>query len=168
MIHIILSYDVKQQLKRGKLCWMHLWVFTTRLQLRNTSPNWVKYFFILTKIKCSDQFISVVYSISCSSCRQKDRSKTELDNTKQTSHIGKTAFISHTYNEGHKFNFQETTILDYENNNYCRNICEMIHITLNKIVNYKEGVKRLRTIYKFYNTKPWYRGNSLKRTGSQM
>lgn len=53
-------------------------------------------------------------------------------------HKKKTALTSHTYEERHKFNFEGTTILDYENNNYRKNISEMIHITINKTVNYKK------------------------------
>ncbi|XP_044751504.1 uncharacterized protein LOC123312424 [Coccinella septempunctata] len=100
---------------------------------------------------------SVVYNIPCSNCDKayigqtkqllKDRIRQHKTDSNNITHKEKTALTSHTFKEGHKFNFEETTILDHENNNYRRNISEMIHITLNKTVNYREDVNRLSTIY---------------------
>ncbi|XP_044756971.1 uncharacterized protein LOC123315370 [Coccinella septempunctata] len=99
---------------------------------------------------------SVVYKIPCSNCEKtyigqtkqplKDRIRQHRADSNNITHRDKTALTSHTHREGHKFHFEGTTVLDHENNSYRRNISEMIHITLNKTVNYREDVSGLSTI----------------------
>ncbi|KAI4475149.1 hypothetical protein M0804_014486 [Polistes exclamans] len=58
-----------------------------------------------------------------------------------------TALAEHHFITGHKFKFDETNILDKEDNWYKRNISEMYHITNNNTVNYRTDTNNLNNIY---------------------
>ncbi|KAI4481669.1 hypothetical protein M0804_009190 [Polistes exclamans] len=58
-----------------------------------------------------------------------------------------TALAEHHFITGHNFKFDETDILDKEDNWYKRNISEMYHITNNNTVNYRTDTNNLNNIY---------------------
>ncbi|KAI4476739.1 hypothetical protein M0804_013356 [Polistes exclamans] len=58
-----------------------------------------------------------------------------------------TALAEHHFSTEHKFKFDETNILDKEDNWYKRNISEMYHITNNNTVNYRTDTNNLNNIY---------------------
>ncbi|KAI4476761.1 hypothetical protein M0804_013305 [Polistes exclamans] len=58
-----------------------------------------------------------------------------------------TALAEHHFKTGHIFKFDETKILDKEDNWYKRNISEMYHITNNNTVNFRTDTNNLNSTY---------------------
>lgn len=103
---------------------------------------------------------NIIYKIPCKSCEGvyigqskqylKNRIKQHENSTKldikdpNTS----TALSEHTFNNFHKFDFGNTTIIDHEKNKRKRNILEMIYIQKHKTaVNFRNDTENLNKIY---------------------
>ncbi|KAI4476044.1 hypothetical protein M0804_013913 [Polistes exclamans] len=123
--------------------------------------NLVKINSIYTKLKDRVDKLeqsNLVYKIPCvcDKCyigQTKQKLKKRLEQHKndckpinaQKSNI--TALAEHHFSTGHNFKFDETNILDKEDNWYKRNISEMYHITNNNTVNYRTDTNNLNNIY---------------------
>lgn len=59
----------------------------------------------------------------------------------------KTALATHHFDTGHNFQFDKTTILDYETNWWKRNVSEMVFIKLHDTVNLRTDTQQLSAIY---------------------
>jgi len=124
---------------------------------------------LFTNIKDKDEKMrksNVVYKIKCNFCESVYVGQTKqylqkrvgqhkydckMHNINKTE---KTALASHRFKENHTFNFEETKIVDIEQNWYKRNISEMIHIELdNNNINYKTDTQNLNSFYKSILTK---------------
>lgn len=101
----------------------------------------------------------LVYKIPCQDCDKvyvgqtkqylKDRVRQHKNDGKHLEAENKTALTQHTHREGHRFNFENVTILDREQHYFRRLLSEMIYIRRNKSVNYREDTNNLSTVYDY-------------------
>lgn len=103
------------------------------------------------------QLSEVVYKINCKNCTKcyigqtiqllQKRIIQHRYDTENFEHNTETALEVHAHRKGHKFDFSQVTILDYEPAYGRRLISEMIDIRSNNIVNYREDVQHLSLVY---------------------
>ncbi|XP_044766183.1 uncharacterized protein LOC123322305 [Coccinella septempunctata] len=102
---------------------------------------------------------SLVYKIPCQDCDKvyvsqtkqylKDRIRQDENDSKHLEAENKPALTQHTHREGHRFNFENVSILDKEQHYFRRLLSEMIYIRRNNTVNYREDTNNLSTVYDF-------------------
>ncbi|KAI4476528.1 hypothetical protein M0804_013507 [Polistes exclamans] len=123
--------------------------------------NLVKIKSIYTKLKDKDDKLeqsNLVYKIpcECEKCyvgQTKQKLKIRLDQHRNDSKprnaqkTNTTALAEHHFNTGHIFKFDETKILDKEENWYKRNISEMYYITNNNTVNFRTDTNNINSTY---------------------
>src|SRR3978361_961310 len=96
----------------------------------------------------------ILYKIPCNSCDGKYIGQTsqylqERIKAHKYAKTASTALTRHKTETDHNFNFQYTSILASEHNNFKRNILEMIHINLeNNAINSKSEINNLSKIYR--------------------
>ncbi|XP_044764491.1 uncharacterized protein LOC123321050 [Coccinella septempunctata] len=123
----------------------------------NVLNNKMKFYTKLKERTPILQQSEIVYKIECNNCTKCYIGQTKQllqerirqhKNDAEKSHITQgTALAAHVHAEGHKFNFSEVTVLDYEPIYGGRLISEMVHIRSNNTVNYREDVQHLSLVY---------------------
>lgn len=110
----------------------------------------------LTPLNNRSNVIYKIPCLGCSSCyigQTKQLLKTRIKQHKYDcderfrDKENTTALAAHRFAEGHTFDFDSTTIVDYETNRRKRNLSEMIHIKLNDTVNYRTDAEDLSQVY---------------------
>ena len=95
----------------------------------------------------------VIYKIPCNDCNgtyigQTSQYLQERIKAHKYTKSASTALNRHKTDTGHSFNYDQTSILGVEHNNYKRNILEMIQINLDpNSVNSKSEINHLSKIY---------------------
>ena len=132
---------------------------TTEQQLAFYNINTTKCLFTQLKDKnekgCES---SLIYYIPCGVCERgyvgqttqylkKRINQHKNDCKNKNSDTYKSALVQHHFNTGHVFNFDNTRILEKENNKSKLNISEMIFIYKNNTVNIKSDTNNLNRIY---------------------
>lgn len=103
-----------------------------------------------------EQNSGVVYKVPCSGCPKVYVGETsqllELrvsQHKKDVEHRSRhTALAKHAYETGHRFAFEDTTIVGRENNMKKRKILEVVNIVRHDTVNFKTDTENLCTVYK--------------------
>ena len=125
-----------------------------KIKITHKSQNHVKQYF--TKLKSTTPKMKqthVIYKIPCNDCDGKYIGQTsqylqERIKAHKYAKTASTALTKHKTETDHKFNFQDTSILAFEHNNFKRSILEMIHINVeNNTINSKSEINNLSKIY---------------------